>query len=298
MKLENVKLNLDTQIVYNVGHPIDKTNAPIVYNKLFEELNMNAIMLPVDIEKGHLPEFLKACRVNGVHYICPTMPHKGDFVPLLDDVDETSKLLGSVNAIRIDPDGTSHGVGMDGKGAVRAMELGGAKFDGITALMYGAGSISRVIAYELYKKGVKKLYIANKFENESEAVAEILRKYTSMEVEVISTEPEKLDAAAAESLLMMNVTPLGMAGFPYKHDYLGFIDKLPEGATVFDSIINPPKSEVIQAADDRGLNTVPGMKMLVSQMDLIFKFLFNKEITEEQREGALDELCRFLGVAR
>ena len=26
----------------------------------------------------------------GIHYLCPTMPHKGDFVDLLDDVDETS----------------------------------------------------------------------------------------------------------------------------------------------------------------------------------------------------------------
>ena len=102
MQLENVKLNLDTELVLNVGDPIGKTNAPRCYNKLFERLDMNAIMLPCEIKKGQLPEFLHACRLMGIHYICPTMPHKGDFVDLLDDVDETSRLFHSVNSIRLD----------------------------------------------------------------------------------------------------------------------------------------------------------------------------------------------------
>ena len=44
MKLENIKLNLDTELVLNVGDPIGKTNAPRCYNKLFERLNMNAAL--------------------------------------------------------------------------------------------------------------------------------------------------------------------------------------------------------------------------------------------------------------
>ena len=52
MKLENIKLNLDTELVLNVGDPIGKTNAPRCYNKLFERLHMNAIMLPCEIKKG------------------------------------------------------------------------------------------------------------------------------------------------------------------------------------------------------------------------------------------------------
>ena len=55
MKLENIKLNLDTELVLNVGDPIGKTNAPRCYNKLFERLHMNAIMLPCEIKKGELP---------------------------------------------------------------------------------------------------------------------------------------------------------------------------------------------------------------------------------------------------
>lgn len=298
MKLENVKLNLDTELVLNIGCPIGKTNAPRVYNKLFEKLGMNAIMLPAEIQKGELPQLLEACKTLNIRYLCPTMPHKADIIPLLDDVDETSKMFCSVNAVKIDEDGTSHGVGMDGKGAVRAMVNGGAKLNGITAMLYGAGSISGVIGYELSRQNVKKLYIANRSREKAEKIAQILRNNTAMEVVVISTNKEDLDQAAAECKLLANLTPLGMKGYPYKHEYLGFIDKMPKDAAVFDCIINPPDSEVILAAKANGLLTIPGMQMLVSQMDVIFDFMFGVTLKEEDKEACIDELCSWLGVER
>ena len=298
MKLENVKLNLDTELVLNIGCPIGKTNAPRVYNKLFEKLGMNAIMLPAEIQKGELPQLLEACKTLNIRYLCPTMPHKADIIPLLDDVDETSKMFCSVNAVKIDEDGTSHGVGMDGKGAVRAMVNGGAKLNGITAMLYGAGSISGVIGYELSRQNVKKLYIANRSREKAEKIAEILRNNTAMEVVVISTDREELDRAAAECKLLANLTPLGMKGYPYKHEYLGFIAKMPKDAAVFDCVINPPDSEVILTAKENGLLTIPGMQMLVSQMDVIFDFMFGVTLKEEDKEACIDELCSWLGVER
>lgn len=298
MKLENVKLNLDTELVLNIGCPIGKTNAPRVYNKLFEKLGMNAIMLPAEIQKGELPQLLEACKTLNIRYLCPTMPHKADIIPLLDDVDETSKMFCSVNAVKIDEDGTSHGVGMDGKGAVRAMVNGGAKLNGITAMLYGAGSISGVIGYELSRQNVKKLYIANRSREKAEKIAQILRNNTAMEVVVISTDKEEQDQAAAECKLLANLTPLGMKGYPYKHEYLGFIDKMPKDAAVFDCVINPPDSEVILAAKANGLLTIPGMQMLVSQMDVIFDFMFGVTLKEEDKEACIDELCSWLGVER
>lgn len=297
MKLENLKLNLETDLVLNVGYPMGATNAPQCYNKLFEVLGMNKIMLPVEIRKGQLHEFLDACKLMNIRYLCPTMPHKADFIPLLDDVDEVSKLFRSVNAIRIDENGVSHGTGMDGKGACRAMENCGVKFEGIHALMYGAGGISGVIGYELSQRGVKKLTIANRSIEKAEVIADILRNNTPMEVEVISTEPEALDKAAETAELMLNVTPLGSKGCPHVHPYLGFIDRLPKTASVFDSVINPPKTETILAAEKNGLNTVPGMQMLVSQMDVIFKFLFDVELQPEQKAACVAHMCEYLGVA-
>lgn len=295
MKLENVKLNLDTELVLNVGDPIGKTNAPRCYNKLFERLDMNAIMLPCEIKKGQLPQFLDACHLMGIHYLCPTMPHKGDFVDLLDDVDETSRLFHSVNAIRIDENG-SHGAGMDGKGAVKAITGAGVHLDGINALIYGAGGISGVVAYELSKQNVKKIYIANRTKEKADKIADVLRSNTGTEAEVIGTDPDSLNKAAQQCELFANLTPLGMKGYTNQYDYLGFIDRLPKTAAVFDCVINPPETKVIAAAKKNGLTAVPGMKMLVSQMDVIFDFMFNKKITEDDKQACIEELCSYLGV--
>ena len=155
MNLENVKFNTDTKLVLNIGDPMGKTNAPRAYNKLFGELDMNAIMLPVEVKKGMLPRFMEACKMLGIRYISPTMPHKKDIIPLLDDVDESSRIFQSVNAIRIDEDGTSHGVGMDGKGALNAILSSGARLEGKEAVMLGSGSISGVIGLELSKQDRK-----------------------------------------------------------------------------------------------------------------------------------------------
>ena len=74
------------------------------------------------------------------------------------------------------------------------------------------------------------------------------------------------------------------------------IDRMPKTATVFDCVINPPLSETITAARTAGLNTVPGMRMLVAQMDVIFKFLFNQTVTGADKQACIEELCNYLGV--
>lgn len=296
MKFDNFKFNIETKLVLNIGDPMGKTNAPRAYNKLFNELGMNAVMLPVEIKKGELKEFLQACHALHIRYISPTMPHKKDIIPLLDDVDESSRLFQSVNAIRIDEDGSSHGVGMDGKGALNAILSSGVQLDGKEAVMLGSGSISGVIGLELSRHGVKKLTILNRTLDKAEEIAGILNENTPMETVAMEATPENLDLAAENAGLFLQVTPLGMAGYGKTHEYLGFIEALPEECLVFDVIINPADTPVIAAAKKRGLTTVPGLKMLAGQMEEIFRFMFGVELTEENKAACIEELCQFLGV--
>ncbi len=296
MDLSNVKFNMDTELVLNVGYPMGKTNAPRAYNKLFSELGMNAIMLPVEIKNGKTEEFVEACKTLGIRYFSPTMPHKKAIIDYLDVVDESSRLFRSVNAVRFDDDGKSYGVGMDGKGAVKAIKSSGIDLAGKKAVMLGSGSISGVIGYELSKYGITSLTILNRTIDKAEEIANILRTNTDMAVEAMAWTEENLNQAMSEADLLLQLTPLGMAGFAHTYEYLGFIDYLPERAVVFDVIINPPDTPVIAAAKSRGLKTVPGMKMLAGQMEEIFQFMFGVKLSEENKDACVQELCDFLGV--
>lgn len=296
MNLENVKLNLETELVLNVGDPIGKTNAPRAYNKLFNVLGMNAIMLPVEIKKGELSKFLAACYTLGIHYFSPTMPHKSDIIPLLDDVDEVSRMFNSVNAVRIDENGVSHGVGMDGKGAVTALKDSDVELMGKSAVIMGSGSISGVIGYELIKSGVNQLTMLNRTPEKLNSISDILSEHTDAEIIPMLMTQSNLDQAAKDADIFIQCTPLGMAGYPYTHKYLGFIDHLPTHATVLDVIVNPPETPVIAAARKRGLKTVLGMSMLAGQMDVIFDFMFGVKLTKEHKSACIAELMEYLGL--
>lgn len=298
MKLENLKLNLETELVLNVGDPIGKTNAPRCYNKLFERLDMNAIMLPCEIKKGQLPQFMDACRLMGIHYLCPTMPHKGDIIPLLDDVDELSRVFHSVNAVKIDPDGTSHGVGMDGRGTVNALLAAGVKLDGARVMLVGAGAICGVIGVELSRQGVKALEILNRTRDKAQAIAEKLNAHTSMKAAADTMDAASLARGAERADILIQATPLGMKGYGADYQDLSFIDRLPGHATVMDVVLNPSVTAIRRKAMERGLATVPGMEMLLGQMDAIFGYLWDVKLTREDKEACADALCAHLGVER
>ncbi len=298
MELNHIKMNIDTGLVLNIGYPMKNSNAPIAYNSLFASRNMNMLMLPLEVPRGGLSDLLSACRTMNVRYLCPTMPHKGDIIPLLDDVDELSRVFHSVNAVKIDPDGTSHGVGMDGRGTVNALLAAGVKLDGARVMLVGAGAICGVIGVELSRQGVKALEILNRTRDKAQAIAEKLNAHTSMKAAADTMDAASLARGAERADILIQATPLGMKGYGADYQDLSFIDRLPGHATVMDVVLNPSVTAIRRKAMERGLATVPGMEMLLGQMDAIFGYLWDVKLTREDKEACADALCAHLGVER
>ena len=298
MELNHIKMNIDTGLVLNIGYPMKNSNAPIAYNSLFASRNMNMLMLPLEVPRGGLSDLLSACRTMNVRYLCPTMPHKGDIIPLLDDVDELSRVFHSVNAVKIDPDGTSHGVGMDGRGTVNALLAAGVKLDGARVMLVGAGAICGVIGVELSRQGVKELEILNRTRDKAQAIAEKLNAHTSMKAAADTMDAASLARGAERADILIQATPLGLKGYGADYQDLSFIDRLPGHATVMDVVLNPSVTAIRRKAMERGLATVPGMEMLLGQMDAIFGYLWDVMLTREDKEACADALCAHLGVER
>ncbi len=296
MDLNNIRMNIDTQIVYNVGYPLKSSNAPIVYNSLFAARGMNMLMLPVEVEKGRIPELMAACRLLNIRYLCPTMPHKGDFVDAVDDVDPDSRIFGSVNLVKTDENGVTHGAGYDGRGTVNALIESGAQLCGATVMLIGAGGICGVIALELSKKGVKELHILNRTPEKAQAIADKVNAHTAMRAYAHPQTAEELASCAGIADIVIQATPRGMKGNPNDYEDLSFIDELPGHATVLDCVLNPPCTKFRRKAKDRGLKTIPGSQMLLCQMTDIFRYMWNEEITKEDREYARRNLFIHLGL--
>lgn len=296
MDLNNIKMDVDTGLVYNIGYPMKNSNAPIAYNSLFASKGMNMLMLPLEVPKGRLPELLKACRTMNVHYLCPTMPHKSDIIPLLDDVDEFSKIFNSVNAVKIDADGTSHGIGMDGRGVTNALRESGTSLEGASVMLVGSGAICGVIGLELSRQGVRELHILNRTVEKAQFIADKINTHTAMEAYAHSLTKETLADRATQADVLIQATPLGMKGYGHDYEDLSFIDSLPDHCTVLDVILNPPCTALRACAKERGLKTIPGMKMLLGQMDSIFSYLWGVKLTAGDKAACTKALCEHLGV--
>lgn len=87
-----------------------------------------------------------------------------------------------------------------------------------------------------------------------------------------------------------------MKGYPFDFEDLSFVDALPAHCVVLDVVLNPPCTALRDRAARRGLATIPGLKMLLGQMDAIFDYLWDVKLTRQDKETCAQALCRHLGM--
>lgn len=151
---------------------------------------------------------------------------------------------------------------------------------------------------ELSRQGVKALEILNRTRDKAQAIAEKLNAHTSMKAAADTMDAASLARGAERADILIQATPLGMKGYGADYQDLSFIDRLPGHATVMDVVLNPSVTAIRRKAMERGLATVPGMEMLLGQMDAIFGYLWDVKLTREDKEACADALCAHLGVER
>lgn len=116
-----VKFDPDTQLLFQIGDPLDYACACYIHNALYELAGINAVNMNCVVKKGELPQFVDAYKALGVRGFDITMPHKTDIIPLCDEVDELSCEFKCVNHVKI-RDGKLIGIGLDGLGMRMAIE--------------------------------------------------------------------------------------------------------------------------------------------------------------------------------
>src|SRR4051812_10006548 len=92
-----------------LGHPLSHTLSPVLHQALLAELRLKGEYLPYDIPPEQLSAHLSKFIAEGGHGLNVTIPHKVTVMPLLNSVSQNAQLIGAVNTIIIQPDGSSHG---------------------------------------------------------------------------------------------------------------------------------------------------------------------------------------------
>src|SRR5262245_3686164 len=70
------KINADTKVYGVIGDPVGHSVGPLLHNKAFAEVGLNAIYLPFRVPRGELAPFLNAFEIVPVQGYSVTIPHK------------------------------------------------------------------------------------------------------------------------------------------------------------------------------------------------------------------------------
>ena len=246
-----------------IGDPIAHSKSPLIHRFWLQKIDITGDYRAEHVQPGALADYVSRRRDDMNWRGCNvTVPHKIDIMDLVDDPGDVRGTIGAMNTILRQPDGALIGTNTDAAGffaPIAELELAGA-----TVAVVGTGGAARAVLFALAKADVGEVVIFAR--NPLKAAA--LASHFGLEAMVLA-----LDRAVPPVSLLVNATQLGMIGqLPLTLD----LSSLPETTVVYDVVYAPLKTELLAAAEQRGLATVDGLEMLIGQAALAFELFFGK----------------------
>lgn len=263
-----------TQLFGVIAHPVDHVRAPMVFNPVFEERGIDAVLVPVHILPEYLDMTLNAFKVMpNMGGVAVTIPHKMTSADLCDELGMAAQVTGAVNAIRFEH-GRMIGDNFDGKGFVAGLigeghTLKGHTLEGMNAVIIGAGGAARAIAIALVDSGLEQLTIVNRSITKADDLADLIRQHYP-DQNVKSALMDEIDTIKTACDLLINATSLGLNdNDPLPADLAG----VAKSTIIADIIMVPEMTNWLLAAQKQGLTIHLGRHMLDYQKDLIAHFI-------------------------
>ena len=169
--------------------------------------------------------------------------------------------IGAINTVFRAEDGTLTGTNTDAGGFYAP--LADADLTGKPVVVIGAGGAARAILFALSRMDVGPVTLLNRSPLKGAA---LLARFG------LKGNALSLTAPLPPAALLVNASPLGMAGQP---PLAIDLTPLPDDAIVYDIVYAPLETDLLAAADSRGLATIDGLEMLIGQAAFAFEILFD-----------------------
>lgn len=232
-----------------IGEHLSHSFSKEIHNKLMKfdyELK--------EIEPDKLGDFLKSKDFKGINV---TIPYKQAVIPYLDEISDIAKRIGAVNTI-VNKDGRLFGTNTDYFGMTELIKKAEIDVFDKKVLILGSGGTSKTATVVCDDLNVK----------------EIIKVSRTPSNDFVSYE----DAVAIhnDADIIINTTPCGMyPNFENTPINLCAFKKL---SGVVDAIYNPLRSNFVLEAQNRGLNAVGGLYMLVAQAAIAEEYFLDIKI--------------------
>ncbi len=259
-----MQISGNTRVFMVLGHPVAQVRAPEVFNHLFAQHGVDAVLVPAHVAPEDLAGFVRhTLAARNIDGLWVTVPHKTALLPLLAHCDLSGSTADAVNAVRRRADGSLEGALFDGIGFAKSLDHFGVPCRGARVLIVGAGGAGVAIATALVQRPLAELALFDATPGRAESAAERLRSVTAVSVSTpASGDPGGYD-------IVINATPLGLDNTdPLPLD----VSRVDAGAVVMDILMKNQPTPLLRACAERGLTAHPGYEMLIQQVPEYLRF--------------------------
>ena len=258
-----------------IGDPVSHSKSPLIHGFWLDALGIDAEYRATHVRAEELGDYVDQRRADPLWRGCNvTIPHK---LAILDHAADPGDIRGSI--------GAANTLFRAGDGAIVATNTDAAGFfspladvplAGAPVVVVGAGGAARAVLFALARAGVGQVTILNR---------NVLKASALLAAFGLKGRALPLDARLPAASLLVNASALGMTGQPPLELDLA---PLTPDAIVYDCVYAPLQTDLLSAAEARGLVTVDGLEMLVGQAAIAFELLFGAAPPRE-RDGELRE---------
>lgn len=224
-------------------------NGTRFHNFLYEELGLNWIykaFAPTDLSQA-----IAGVRGLGIRGCAISMPYKEQVIALIDKMDASASAIDSVNTI-VNDDGVLTAYNTDYSAIAQLIAQN--KLDtSSTVLLRGSGGMAKATAAAFRDAGFTAVTVAARNENNGRGLADL---YGFAWV---------ADAADQTADIIVNITPIGMAGGAEEHDLSFSEEQIAAASVVFDVVALPAETPLIKAGRAAGKTIISGADVATLQ---------------------------------
>jgi len=261
-----------TRLYGIVGDPIAQAKSPEIYNRILHAEGRDAVLVPVHVRGPSFEQVFPALmELGNLDGLVVTLPFKERAMAYATTLGTTGRLVGAINALRREPDGSWTGDMFDGMGLVGVARHIGTPFAGASVQLVGAGGAGQAIAFSLAQQGIGRLTVTDLDAAKVDSVVQRLgNEYPACEAHAGFADLAGVD-------LLVNATPVGMKpgdGLPLA------IDSLTARTRVIDIVPRQDATPLLAAAAAKGCIHAGGAPMVAAQARAVLAFLQGADTPE------------------
>ncbi|WP_197518868.1 shikimate 5-dehydrogenase [Mycobacterium sp. ACS1612] len=240
------------------------------HNHLYEQLGLDFIykaFTTTDIAAA-----IGGVRALGIRGCSVSMPFKEAVIPLVDEVEPSAQAIHSVNTI-VNDNGRLTASNTDYLAVQELIGDNGLNPDD-TVLIRGSGGMANAVGAAFRDSGFHSgIVVARNLEAGRALAGRLDYDFTS-------------DAADRSAPIVVNVTPIGMAGGPEENEQAFHDATIAKASVVFDVVALPAETPLIKAARAAGVKVVTGAEVIALQAAAQFERYTGVRPTADQIKEA------------